>query len=323
MSEEEEVGRPPIVEPSPKPVEEYDLPPSVSATSADDSEHADTKKANDEAAEEDERRQKVRDIAVAADDDAAKLSQLLPGVNVKARDADKSSPASDDDKRVDDGGGENQDVDEDPAKDATPEELVIQAMSHKEDGNSQFKAGDYDSSARSYRKGTNLLKKLNEGNTGDEQVKQLLITLQTNLSMVCYRQKKHKLSRDVASKALEVDSNNVKALYRRAVAHRAMGDVDAAKSDLKAALSVDPDNTAVKKELISIKMTIEESKAKEKARLQRAFSKKGGGSLLYSDKAEEEKRKEREKKEKEKLEKEALEKRKVEWENECVRRMAR
>ena len=236
----------------------------------------------------------------------------------------KVETRSDDEKRVDDSGGENQDADEDPAsKDATPEELVIQAMSHKEDGNSQFKAGDYDSSARSYRKGTNLLKKLNEGNTGDEQVKQLLITLQTNLSMVCYRQKKHKLSRDVASKALEVDSNNVKALYRRAVAHRAMGDVDAAKSDLKAALSVDPDNTAVKKELISIKMTIEESKAKEKARLQRAFSKKGGGSLLYSDKAEEEKRKEREKKEKEKLEKEALEKRKVEWENECVRRMAR
>lgn len=201
-----------------------------------------------------------------------------------------------------------------------PTEALLQAMNHKEDGNNHFKLGDLISAARSYRHGTTLLKNLNQGNTGDDQVKQLIISLQTNLSMVCFKQNKHKMSRDVASKALEVDNQNVKALYRRAVASRAIGDVDAARADLKTAYKLDPTNTAVKKELLAIKKSLEDLKKKEKARLQKAFSK--SGSLLYSDKEEEEKRKQEEKKEQERRDAEALKKRKQEWEDECVRRMS-
>ena len=238
-----------------------------------------------------------------------------------------ASKSSDDTSSSVEGGGEKDanaedGDDEAPPADANADDLLLRAMGHKEDGNGFFKAQDFTSAARSYRKGTNLLKKLNEGNTGDEQVKILLITLQTNLSMVCFKQGKHRMSRDVASRALDVDDKNVKALYRRGVANKAMGDADAAKSDFKAALKVDPNNVAVKKELVSIKKTLEEMKAKEKARLQKAFS-KGGSSLLYSDKEEEEKRKAREQKEKEKREAEAKERRKKEWEDECVRRMSR
>ena len=189
--------------------------------------------------------------------------------------------------------GSGNDDDDDEAQ-STPDDLLLRAMAHKEDGNAHFKSNDYTSATRSYRKGTNLLKKLNEGNTGDTQVKSLLITLQTNLSMVCHRQKKYKLSRDVASRALDVDAHNVKALYRRAVAHRALGDGDAARVDLRMALKADSNNVTVKKELVSLKKSMDDQKAKEKAGLQRAFSsKKGGSSLLYSDKEEEEKRKAR------------------------------
>ena len=201
-----------------------------------------------------------------------------------------------------------------------PDEALLQAMNHKEEGNNYFKTGDLISASRSYRHGTTLLKNLNQGNTGDDQVKQLIISLQTNLSMVCFKQKKHKMSRDVASKALEVDTQNVKALYRRAVASRAMGDVDASRADLKEALKLDPANTAVKKELVAIKKSLEDIKKKEKARLQKAFSK--SESLLYSDKEAEEKRKLEEKKEQERHEAGALKKRKQEWEDECVRRMS-
>jgi len=201
-----------------------------------------------------------------------------------------------------------------------PTEALLQAMNHKEDGNNHFKSGDLISAARSYRHGTTLLKNLNRENTGDNQVKQLIISLQTNLSMVCFKQNKHKMSRDVASKALEVDNQNVKALYRRAVASRAIGDVDAARTDLKQAYKLDPANTAVKKELLAIKKSLEDLKKKEKARLQKAFSK--SGSLLYSDKEAEETRKQEEKKEQERRDAEALKKRKQEWEDECVRRMS-
>lgn len=256
----------------------------------------------------------------AVDNDDADAAAASESAAVAAVDTDESmldSGGSTEDSSEE---GSDKDNHKPPPPVDDPNEALLQAMNHKEEGNNHFKSGDLISAARSYRHGTTLLKNLNQGNTGDEQVKQLIISLQTNLSMVCFKQNKHKMSRDVASKALEVDDQNVKALYRRAVASRAMGDVDAARADLKEALKLDPANTAVKKELLAIKKSLEDLKRKEKARLQKAFSK--SGSLLYSDKEAEEKRKLEEKKEQERREAEALKKRKQEWEDECVRRMS-
>lgn len=223
-----------------------------------------------------------------------------------------------------DGGAEAEEDahDEDsPPLGASPEDLLLSAVSCKESGNNAFKVGDLATAARHYRKGANQIKKINQANTGDDQVKQLLLTLHSNLSMVCFKQKKHKMSRDAATKALEIDPNHVKALYRRGVAHRALGDLDSAKNDLKKAFKTDPTNISVKKELVGIRKQMEEAKAKEKANLQRAFS-KTGSSLLYSDKEEAEKKRALEKEEKQKREAEELKKRKQYWEDDCVRRMS-
>ena len=232
--------------------------------------------------------------------------------------SDKENDDENNDKKDDDN---NDDADDAPS-DADPNDVLLRAMSFKESGNASFKSSDMENAARSYRKGTNLLKKLNEANSGDEQVKQLLVSLQTNLSMVCFKQKKHRMSRDVAGRALEIDNSNVKALYRRAVASRAMGDMDAARDDLRNALRAEPKNVSCKKELALVKKTMDERRRKEKAGLQKAFS-KGGGSLLYSDREEEEKKKAEAKREKKRLEAEKKELRKKDWEDECVQRMAR
>ena len=211
-----------------------------------------------------------------------------------------------------------------PASGKDPTDLLAQAVTHKDEGNNLFKSGDLTKASRSYRKGTSLLKNLNTENTGDEQVKALLISLQTNLSMVCFKQNKYQQSRDVASKALDVDSTNVKALYRRAVACRKMGDVDSAKKDLKLALQCDPNNRDVKKELLAIKKELDKEKMTKKAALSKAFSSSSkGGSFLYDDKAEDEKKKAEKKAVKEKAEEKEREKRKAEWEDECVHRMSR
>ncbi|KAL7527689.1 hypothetical protein ACHAXR_003458 [Thalassiosira sp. AJA248-18] len=285
-------------------------------------------KASNNAGSPEEPKESNEDPPPIAEEDTPKATDDVAAAATTTNDDTTAKDEANDAEEDTDKKSNSDDSDDDahsppPSDDAsTPDDLLLRAMTHKEDGNTHFKSGDYTSATRSYRKGTNLLKKINEGNTGDEQVKQLLISLQTNHSMVLYRQKKHKLSRDVASGALIVDSQNVKALYRRAVAHRAMGDVDAARVDLRTALKVDPNNIPVKKELMAIKKSLEDQKAKEKARLSKAFSKKGAGSFLYSDKEEEEKRKAREAKEKEKLEEEKVQRRKKEWEDECVRRMA-
>ena len=207
------------------------------------------------------------------------------------------------------------DDDDDDDKDTPPADptvAIVEAMAQKEEGNAAFKDGDYTAAVRSYRKGTTLLKPFNKKNTGDEQVKSLLLTLQTNLSMVCYKQDKHKMSRDVATKALEIDPINVKALYRRAVAYRQLGDAESARSDLREALKHEPNNKAVRREMVSIKKEVEASRAKEKGRLQKAFgANKGGSSFLYNDKEEEERRRAEEKKKQEEAQAEALKKRKI------------
>lgn len=242
------------------------------------------------------------DDAAPADDDDA--SGSLPDLE----------NAGDGDDEIEDGSTDDDD-DDDEDKDTPPADptvAIVEAMTQKEEGNAAFKEGDFTAAVRSYRKGTTLLKPFNKNNTGDEQVKSLLLTLQTNLSMVCFKQDKHKMSRDVASKALEIDPINVKALYRRAVAYRKLGDAESARSDLREALKHEPNNKAVRKELMSIKKDVEASRAKEKERLQKAFgASKAGSSFLYNDKEEEERRKAEEKKRQEEAEAEALKKRKI------------
>lgn len=217
---------------------------------------------------------------------------------------------------------ESHDDDDDVDAPSDPSAALLEALTHKNAGNAHFAANSHIEASRCYRKGISLLKKLNLANSGDEQTKSLLVSLNTNLSMVCYKQQKYKLSKDAASKALEIEEENVKALFRRALALRALGEEDAAMVDLKRGYKVDPGNVSVKKEIASIKKARETQRANEKQRLQKAFS---SGSLLYGDKEEEEKRaqkrREKEKKEQEEREKEEKEKRKKEWEDDCVEKL--
>ena len=84
----------------------------------------------------------------------------------------------------------------------------------------------------------------------------------------------------MASKALSVDATNVKALYHRALAHK-LGDEDSARDDLKLALKYDPENSDVKRELISIKRESNVQKTQEKTSLQKAFFNSGPAMYLY------------------------------------------
>jgi len=261
-------------------------------------------------------------------DDATKMSE--EDVTMKTENEDDPAkdgggdedddPAKDDDDDDDDDSTSSTDSSDAPAPKEDPELLLIKAANHKEQGNNFFKEKDFDKAARSYRRGVNALKPLNKANTGDDQVKALLVSLQTNLSMMCFKMSKYKQSMTVAGNVLKIDAKNVKARYRRAVAHRKLGNTDEAREDLKEALKLDPSNTAVKKELLSVKKELETIKAAQKKGLQKAF---GTGSFLYDDKEAEKKRKEEEKKLQKKREEEALKKRKVEWEDECVKRMAK
>lgn len=207
------------------------------------------------------------------------------------------------------------------------EERLIQATTWKEQGNTSFQTNDWDTAARAYRKGVSLLKPIlrsittTDTSTNQEQCQALSVVLQTNLSMVCYKQEKFAQAQKIATNALQLDPTNIKALYRRAMAYRAMGQWEEAKMDLKQALQQDPNNTACKKELVSLKKQIDGLRTSQKKALAKAFANKSS-SFLYDDKEAEEKRKEEEKQRQKQLEQELYKKRKAQWEDECVSRMA-
>ena len=103
----------------------------------------------------------------------------------------------------------------------------------------------------------------------------MLLTLQRNLSMACFRLGEFQQSRDAASRALEIDPNYVKARFRRAVANRKLGECSAAMTDLKLAKGLDPGNRVVYKEIVSIRKEFKNAKEARKAQkvsLQKAFS---------------------------------------------------
>jgi Activator of Hsp90 ATPase, N-terminal/Tetratricopeptide repeat len=202
--------------------------------------------------------------------------------------------------------------------------ILIKATGQKEIGNTEFKSGDYDKAARSYRRGVNALKKLNRNNGGgDAQVRGLLVTLYTNLSTVSFKQNKFRVSAEVAAQAVRIDPANVKALYRRAVAERRLGNLEEARADLRAAIAAGqdcgPDVAVCKKELAAIKRELDDHRENQKKALAKAFS---GDSALYDDKEDAAKRKAEQERLRKVQEEESIRKRKVEWEDDCVKRMA-
>jgi FK506-binding protein 4/5 len=62
---------------------------------------------------------------------------------------------------------------------------------------------------------------------------------------------------------LELDSRNVKALYRRVQAYIQLADLELAEADIKKALEIEPDNMDVKLEYKTLKEKIKEFDKKD------------------------------------------------------------
>ena len=250
--------------------------------------------------------------------------------DVSMADAEEDQSADSDDDSPKDDDDSNDDASSKDASAKDPSAALVSALTHKESGNANFSSNNLIEASRSYRKGISLLKTFivtsgdansdaANSTTSEDDLSQILalaVTLHTNLSTVCYKQQKYTLSRDAATKALEIQPN-LKSLYRRALAYKSLGETDLALADLKSACELDPSNTAVKKEMASIRKERQSAKENEKKRMMKAFS----SSLLYGDKEEEERRKEMEKKEREEQERLKKEKRKAQWEEECVEKL--
>lgn len=83
------------------------------------------------------------------------------------------------------------------------------------------------------------------GDEEKQQAKVLKINCDLNNAACKLKLKDYKQAEKLCTKVLELDSRNVKALYRRAQAYIQLVDLELAELDVKKALDIDPDNRFV------------------------------------------------------------------------------
>ena len=75
-----------------------------------------------------------------------------------------------------------------------------------------------------------------------QQAKLLKISCNLNNAACKLKLKDYKEAVKLCTKVLDIDSRNVKALYRRAQAYIQLVELELAEQDIKKALEIDPDN---------------------------------------------------------------------------------
>ncbi|CBJ32816.1 conserved unknown protein [Ectocarpus siliculosus] len=160
------------------------------------------------------------------------------------------------------------------------------AMGYKDKGNVCIAASDSAGAAKHYERGIKIVSTLGT----DEQAKALLLSLRLNLALACTKEERYFDAASAATKVLEVDAANVKALFRRGVARARLGSLEDAKSDLLAVVKADPRNGGAKKELKAVRDRLVEHRKKEKESYGGLFDK----GPMYNDKEVERKKREAE-----------------------------
>ncbi|XP_038693876.1 peptidyl-prolyl cis-trans isomerase FKBP62-like isoform X2 [Tripterygium wilfordii] len=127
--------------------------------------------------------------------------------------------------------------------DMSVQEKIEAAGTKKEEGNAFFKAGKYFKASKRYEKAVKYIEY--DSSFGEEEKKQakaLKVACNLNGAACKLKLKDYKQAEKLSTKVLDLDSRNVKALYRRAQAYIQLADLDLAEFDIKKALEIDPDN---------------------------------------------------------------------------------
>ncbi|RVE71884.1 hypothetical protein OJAV_G00056410 [Oryzias javanicus] len=173
----------------------------------------------------------------------------------------------------------------------TPEKLE-QSSIIKEKGTQYFKDGKYKQASVQYKKIVSWLEHESGLSEEDEKkAKTLRLAAHLNLAM-CYL-KLHEPSQALENcdKALEMDSSNEKALFRRGEALFAMNEFDKARDDFQRVVQLYPANKAAKSQVLLCQKRLKEQHEKDKRIYANMFqkfaerdSKKEAGKVKSDDK---------------------------------------
>uniref|UniRef100_A0ACD5Y8V9 Uncharacterized protein n=1 Tax=Avena sativa TaxID=4498 RepID=A0ACD5Y8V9_AVESA len=153
-------------------------------------------------------------------------------------------------------------------------EKIEAAGAKKEEGNALFKSSKYARASKRYEKAAKFIDYDTSFSEDEKKLsKQLKITCNLNNAACKLKLKDYKQTEKLCTKVLELDSQNVKALFRRAQAYTQLADLELAEVDIKKALEVDPDNRDVKLTYKTLKEKIKEINKKDAKFYSNMFSK--------------------------------------------------
>ncbi|KAG3023971.1 hypothetical protein PC121_g7149 [Phytophthora cactorum] len=162
------------------------------------------------------------------------------------------------------------------------EEKIAEATKLKAKGTEQFKAKQFDTAAATYTQAASYMEDMYDVADEDKKtMKQLQTTCFLNAAMAYLKVENYAEAVAVATKALNNDPSNVKALYRRGVGRMHTNDLERAKEDLLAAGKLDPANREVRREFEVLKKKMKEARQKEKS----VFGGLFGKVSMYDDKS--------------------------------------
>lgn len=171
--------------------------------------------------------------------------------------------------------------------DMNTDEKIEAAGKKKEEGNVLFKAGKYAKASKRYEKAVKYIEYDSSFSEEEKKLaKALKVACNLNNAACKLKLKDYKQAEKLCTKVLELESRNVKALYRRAQAYIQLADLDLAEFDIKKALEIDPDNRDVKLEHKALKEKMKEYNKKEAKFYGNMFAKMSKLGSLESNKAE-------------------------------------
>ncbi|XP_036145842.1 FK506-binding protein 59 [Monomorium pharaonis] len=155
-----------------------------------------------------------------------------------------------------------------------PSEKLEQAKMQKDKGTKYFTSDKLNLAIKAYQK---IFKYLNGESGFEDDLKKekdsLLIAGHLNLALCYLKTNENLLARDECTKALELDPQNEKALFRRGQAHLGLSSPEIAVNDFQEVLKVSPKNTAASKQILICNALIKKQLAKEKKLYANMFDK--------------------------------------------------
>lgn len=148
--------------------------------------------------------------------------------------------------------------------DMNTQEKIEGAGKKKEEGNTLFKCGKYAKASKRYDKAAKYIEYDSSFSEEEKKhAKALKVAANLNNAACKLKLKNYKEAERLCTKVLDLESTNVKALYRRAQAYIELTDLDLAEIDIKKALEIEPDNRDVKLGYKTLREKVKEYNRKE------------------------------------------------------------